>query len=65
MTSLLTHTVAHSSRLSFRPKTNNQPIKEFLNLAVSSVTVVKNWTSFGSGLKIEVFEKYQYQKMYF
>ena len=29
MTSLLTHTVAHSTTLSFRPKTNNQPIKTF------------------------------------
>ena len=35
MTSLLTHTVAHSTRPSFRPKTNNQPIKKFLSLAVS------------------------------
>ena len=26
MTSLLTHTVAHSTRPSFRPKTNNQPV---------------------------------------
>ena len=29
MTSLLTHTVAHSTRLSFRPKTNNQSNKRF------------------------------------
>ena len=35
MTSLLTHNVAHSTRPSFRPKTNNQPIKKFLSLAVS------------------------------
>ena len=42
MTSLLTHTVAHSNRLSFRPKINNQPIKKFLSLAVSWVKVVKN-----------------------
>ena len=35
MTSLLTHTVAHSNRHSFRPKTNNQPLKKFLSLAVS------------------------------
>ena len=42
MTSLLTHTVAHSSRSSFRPKTNNQPIEKFLILAVSSVKVVEN-----------------------
>ena len=39
MTSLLTHTVAHSTKLSFRPKTNNQPI---LSLSVSWVKVVKN-----------------------
>ena len=42
MTSLLTHTVAHSTTLSFRPKTNNQPIKKFLSLEVSWVKVVKN-----------------------
>ena len=35
MTSLLTHNVAHSTRYSFRPKTNNQPIKKFLSLAFS------------------------------
>ena len=35
MTSLLTHTVAHSTRPSFRPKTNNQPLKKFLSLKVS------------------------------
>ena len=35
MTSLLMHTVAHSTRPSFRPKTNNQPLKKFLSLAVS------------------------------
>ena len=42
MTSLLTHTVAHSTKPSFRPKTNNQPLKKFLSLAVSWVKVVKN-----------------------
>ena len=46
MTSLLTHNVAHSTRHSFRPKTNNQPLKKFLSLAFSCVKVVKNWTSF-------------------
>ena len=46
MTSLLTHNVAHSTMHSFRPKTNNQPIKKFLSLAFSWVKVVKNWTSF-------------------
>ena len=36
MTSLLTHTVADSNRPSYRPKTNNQPIKKLLkSLAVS------------------------------
>ena len=37
MTTLLTHTVAHSTRHSFRPKTvgNNQLIKKFLSLAIS------------------------------
>ena len=42
MTSLLTHTVAHFTRPSFRPKSNNQPLKKFLSLAVSWVKVVKN-----------------------
>ena len=31
MISLLTHAVTHSDRPSFRPKTNNKPIKKFLN----------------------------------
>ena len=35
MTSLLTHTVAHSTRPSSMPKANNQPLKKFLSLAVS------------------------------
>jgi hypothetical protein len=35
MTSLLMHTVAHFTRPSFRPKTNNQPLKKYLSLAVS------------------------------
>ena len=35
MTSLLMHTVAHSTKPSFRPKTNNQPLKKFLSLALS------------------------------
>ena len=35
MTSLLTHTVAHSTRPSFRLKTNNQHLKKFLSLEVS------------------------------
>jgi hypothetical protein len=42
MTSLLTHTVAHSTMPSFRLKTNNQPLKKLLSLAVSWVKVVKN-----------------------
>ena len=46
MTSLLTHNIAHSTMHSFRPKTNNQPIKKFLSLALSWAKVVKNWTSF-------------------
>ena len=35
MTSPLTHIVAHSTRPSFRPKTNNEPLKKFLSLEVS------------------------------
>ena len=42
MTSLLMHTVAHFTRLYFRSKTNNQPIKKILGLAVTWVKVVKN-----------------------
>ena len=35
MTTLLTHTVAHSSKPSFRPKTNNQSLKKFLSFVLS------------------------------
>ena len=42
MTTLLTHTVAHSTKPSFMPKTNNQPPKKFLSLALSCTKVVKN-----------------------
>ena len=35
MTTLLTHTVAHSTKPSFRPKTNNQPLKKFLGFVLS------------------------------
>ena len=35
MTTLLTHTVAHSTKPSFMPKTNNQPLKKFLSLSLS------------------------------
>jgi hypothetical protein len=35
MTSLLAHTVAHFTKPSFMPKTNNQPLKKFLSLALS------------------------------
>ena len=42
MTTLLTHTVAHSTKPSFVPKTNNQPPKKFLSLALSWAKVVKN-----------------------
>ena len=42
MTSLLTYTVAYSNKPSFRPKTNNQPLKKLVSLAVSWVKVVKN-----------------------
>ena len=41
MTTLLTHTVAHSTKPSFMPKTNNQPPKMFLSLALSCTKVVK------------------------
>jgi hypothetical protein len=35
MTSLLTQTVAHSTRLFYRPRINHQPLKKFLSLVVS------------------------------
>ena len=35
MTLLLMHNVAYSTRYSFRPKTNNQPLKKLLSLAFS------------------------------
>ena len=57
MTTLLTHTVAHSTKPSFRSKTNNQPLKKFLSLALSCTKVVKNWTSF---YKIEWFENFNF-----
>ena len=41
MTSLLTHTVPHSTRPSYRPKIDNQPLKKFVSLVVSWVKVVK------------------------
>ena len=42
MTTLLTHTVARSTKPSFMPKTNNQSPKKFLSLALSLAKVVKN-----------------------
>ena len=42
MTTFLTHTVAHSTKRSFMPKTNNQPPKKALSLALSWTEVVKN-----------------------
>ena len=35
MTQLLTHSVAHYTKPSSRPKTNNQPLKKFLSLVFS------------------------------
>ena len=42
MTTLLTHTLAHSTKRSFMPKTNNHPPKNVLSLALSCKKVVKN-----------------------
>ena len=42
MTTLFTHTVAHSTKPTFMPKNNNQPPKKFLILALSWAKVVKN-----------------------
>ena len=46
MTTLLTHTVAHSTKPSFMPKTNNQPLKKSLSLALS-------WAKILPGFQIE------------
>ena len=35
MTTFLTHTVAHSNKPYFMPKTNNQPSKKFSSFALS------------------------------
>ena len=40
MTSLLKHSVAHSSSLFFRPKTNNQLIKKFLSKSCQKMDVI-------------------------
>ena len=45
MTQLLLHTVAHFTASSFMLKANSQPNKFFLDLAISSVKVIKNWMS--------------------
>ena len=42
MTKLLTHSVADSTKPSYRPKTNNQPLKKFSSLVISWVKVAKN-----------------------
>ena len=42
MTTLLTHDVAHSTKPSSRPKTNNQLPKKFLSLALSWAKLVRN-----------------------
>ena len=42
MTTLLMHTVAHSTKPSFMHKTNNQPHKKFLSLSLSWAKSVKN-----------------------
>ena len=44
MTTLLTHTVAHSTKPSFMPKTNNQPLKKFLkNPESANIYTVPKW----------------------
>ena len=50
------HTVAHSTKPSFRPKTNNQPLKKFLSRKTK--TIGRHFRKY-SGLKIEVFKKCQ------
>ena len=42
MTTLITHTVAHSTKPSFMPKTNNQPPKKFSVLGLVEQKVAKN-----------------------
>ena len=66
MTSLLMHAVAHSNRPSFRPKTNNQPNKKFLSIAVSRVKVVKicKILTFKSIVYVEYYPNLSKEKFY-
>ena len=57
MTPVLTHTVTHYTKHSFRPKTNNQLLKKFLSLAVLSFKVnVKNYPNLSNFFFIEEYD---------
>ena len=59
MTQHLTHSsVAHFTRPSFRPKINNQSIKNLLSLTVSWLKVVKNLKKLWLSKSIFYVEKY-------
>ena len=65
MTSLLAHTVAHSTRPSLRLKNNNQPHKKFLSLAVSWVKVVKILTFKVNFLCQKLSESFYFEELDF
>ena len=48
MTALLTHTVVHFTRHSFRPKTNNHPIKNSISLEFTWAKILKLPTTFST-----------------
>ena len=67
MTTLLTHTVAHSTKPSFRPKTNNQPLKKsFAQLS----KICQKWpnsdfqSQFSMSRNIRIFLKKKFIKEY-
>ena len=60
MTQLLMHTVAHSTRLSFKPKTNNQPTKKSCGHLSKSHQNVQNsdfQSQFSMSKRIRIFPK--------
>ena len=58
MTTLLIQTVPQFTKHSFRPKTNNHPIKMFSSLAGSWVNVHRNWMPF-----YKWFQDWSFQKI--
>ena len=76
MTTLLTHTVAYSTKPSFMPKTNNSPLKNFKSCAQLSKSCQK-WqnsdfqSQFSMSKNIRIFlkknfiEEYQFRRTFF